>query len=215
MKIRSLKLDCTELDPARFPRSRRKEIAVAGRSNVGKSSLLNTILNRKGIARISKNPGKTQTVNFFEVNDRFYLVDLPGYGYAKVSAELRRKWKRVIFSYIETRRHLAGVVQLIDARHPPSRDDVVMLQHLIDAQRPFLVVFTKADKARRSERVRMLDEFKGYFEDGIQVGIYRKGDTPDDCRGKDRPCRISTLFFSAKTGEGKDDIWRWIEETIA
>lgn len=215
MKIRSLKLACTELDPARFPRSPRPEIAVAGRSNVGKSSLLNTILNRKGIARISKQPGKTQTVNFFVVNDRFYLVDLPGYGYAKVSADMRRTWKRVIFSYIETRRSLAGVVQLIDARHPPSRDDIVMFQHLIDARRPFLVVFTKADKVRRSERGRMIKEFRGYFEDSIEVSIYRPGDMPGDCVGGDRSYRVSTLFFSARTGEGKDDIWRWIEEMIA
>lgn len=215
MQIRSLKLACTVLDPARFPRSQRPEIAVAGRSNVGKSSLLNTILNRKGIARISKHPGKTQTVNFYIVDDRFYLVDLPGYGYAKVSADLRLTWKRIIFSYIETRRHLAGVVQLIDARHPPSRDDIVMLRHLIDAQRPFLVVFTKADKVRRSERGRMLNEFKGHFEDDNLVGIYRTGDTPDDCRGKNHSRRISALFFSAKTGEGKDDIWRWIKEIIA
>jgi GTP-binding protein len=215
LKISSLKLACTELDPARFPRSHRREIAVAGRSNVGKSSLLNTILNRRGIARISKRPGKTQTVNFFVVNDRFYLVDLPGYGYAKVSAGTRRAWKRVIFSYIESRRRLAGVVQLIDARHPPSRDDIVMLQHLIDTGRPFLVVFTKADKVRRSERARLIENFRGCFEGGIEVHTYVPGDGAGDPRVRDPACRVPTLFFSAKTGEGKDDIWRWIGEMIA
>ena len=215
MKIRSLNLACAALDPARFPRSPNPEIAVAGRSNVGKSSLLNTILNKKGVARISNQPGKTQTVNFFIVNDRFYLVDLPGYGYAKVSAEMRRAWKQVIFSYIETRRHLAGVVQLIDARHPPSRDDLVMLQHLIDSDRQFLVVFTKADKIRRSARSRVLEEFRGHFDGDIAVRIYRPEGETDEGRMAERSRSLPALFFSARTGEGKDDIWRWIKEMMA
>lgn len=215
MKFRSLKLDCSAIDAARFPRSRRPEVAVAGRSNVGKSSLINTVFNRRGIARISKQPGKTQTVNFYRADDRFYLVDLPGYGYAKVSAEARRSWKRVIFSYIETRESLAGVVQLIDARHPPSRDDVVMLQHLIDAERRFIVVLTKADKVRRGERARILGTLRGYFDEGFHVGVYRPAAGSGGVSDTESDETVPACFFSAKTGEGANDIRRWIEEMIA
>ena len=214
MKIQSLKLACAALDPARFPRSPRPEIAVAGRSNVGKSSLLNTILNRRGIARISKEPGKTQTVNFYIVNDRFYLVDLPGYGYAKVSLEMRRKWKRVIFSYIETRQRLAGVVQLVDARHSPSDDDLAMTRHLITAERPILVVFTKADKIRRSARNRVLNEFKGCFGNDFAVRPYLPRGAAGGAGEAGGSYAVPVLFFSAKTGEGKDDIRRWIAERM-
>lgn len=195
---------------------------MAGRSNVGKSSLLNTILGRRGAARISKQPGKTRTVNFYLVNDRFYLVDLPGYGYAQVSAEMRRTWKQAIFSYIGHRTSCRGVVQLIDARHPPSRDDLVMIQHLIDAERSFLIVFTKADKVRRSARSRVLAEFRECFTEDIPVRIYRaagaigaRGGAADARAGANGSVAVSALFFSAKTGEGKDDIWRWIGEEMA
>lgn len=214
MKIRTLKLACAALDSKRFPRSSRPEIAVAGRSNVGKSSLLNTILGRRDAARISKQPGKTQTVNFYIVNDRFYLVDLPGYGYARVSEETRRKWRQVIFSYIENRKGLLGVVQLIDARHPPSPNDIVMLQHLVDAGRPFLVVLTKADKVKRSERKKMLGELRGCFDADITVQTYRARDEAGVGEREHSPLVVPVLFFSTKTGEGKDNVRRWIEESM-
>jgi GTP-binding protein len=227
MKIQDLKLVCTALDPKLFPRSPRPEIAVAGRSNVGKSSLLNTVIGRRSAARISKQPGKTQTVNFYLVDERFHLVDLPGYGYAKVSATLREKWKKVIYSYIADRGRLRGVVQLVDARHAPSRDDLVMIQHLIDAERPFIVVFTKADKISRSDRSRMLAAFSGCFDNDFSVGAYRPGGSmtrsatagaasTDGARGADDATdTVPVLFFSSKTGEGKDLLWRWIQEQIA
>ena len=127
MKIKTLTLARTVLDPEQFPRAPWKEIAVSGRSNVGKSSLLNTILGRKNIARVSKEPGKTRTVNFFLVNDRFYLVDLPGYGYAKFAAEMRKRFRRLIVDYLEQRDSIGGVVQLVDSRHPPMKDDLLMI----------------------------------------------------------------------------------------
>ena len=155
MKIRILELAHSSLDYSEFPRTAWSEIAVSGRSNVGKSSLLNTLLGRKNFARVSKDPGKTRTVNFYLVNDRFYFVDLPGYGYARVSISERKKWKKIIFEYFEKRKNLGGIVQLIDVRHEPSRDDLVMLQHLVDSERPFIAVFTKADKISLSRRSRV------------------------------------------------------------
>ena len=190
MKIRKLDIACKTLDPARFPRSPWAEVAVSGRSNVGKSSLLNTLLGRKNIARISKDPGKTRSVNFFAVNDRFYLVDLPGYGYAKVSAELRGKWLDVIEGYVRAREALAGVVQLVDARHPPSKDDEAMIGLLLGAGRPVCVALTKADKIPRSERTRALRDVERIA-----------GGSP-------------VVFFSARTGEGAKEIWKWIEERV-
>ncbi len=207
MKIKSLNLVCTELETSRFPSSPMPEIAVSGRSNVGKSSLLNNLLAKKNIARVSKEPGKTRTINFFLLNDRFYLVDLPGYGYAKVSKEMRFGWQKVIFEYIEERRNLAGVIQLIDSRHPPMKDDLVMIERLIDAERKFLVVFTKSDKIRGNERTAAMKEFRSCF-DGFTIGSPGE----DDRDGKE--CDILVVFSSATTGEGREDIWRWIASRI-
>ncbi len=190
VKILKLHIACKTLDPARFPRSPWAEVAVSGRSNVGKSSLLNTLLGRKNIARISKDPGKTRSVNFFAVNDRFYLVDLPGYGFARVSVELREKWREVIDGYINRRSALRGVVQLVDSRHPPSKEDVATLELLARAGRPVCVALTKADKISRSERASSLRELERVA-----------GGAP-------------VVFFSAKTGEGAKEIWKWIEERV-
>ena len=190
MIIRKLDIARATLDPSRFPRSPWAEIAVSGRSNVGKSSLLNTLLGRKNIARISKDPGKTKSVNFFAVNDRFYLVDLPGYGFARVSEELRARWREVIERYIRERDSLRGVVQLVDSRHPPSADDIRMFELLADAGRPMCVALTKTDKISHSERSRSQRETSRIA-----------GDAPIVC-------------FSAKTGEGAGEIWKWIEERV-
>ncbi len=125
------------------------EIAFVGRSNVGKSSLLNKLLNRRHLARISSQPGKTQLINFFHINEQFYLVDLPGYGYAKVSKEVQATWGPMIESYLIERTPLALIVQLIDIRHPPSREDGLMHNWLAHIGRPCLIVATKADKISR------------------------------------------------------------------
>ncbi len=213
MKIRSLTLACTELDLRRFPSAPFREIAVSGRSNVGKSSLLNTILGRKNIARTSKEPGKTRTVNFFLVNDRFYLVDLPGYGYAKVSAEMRKNWKRLIIDYFETRESIGGVVQLVDSRHPPMKDDLVMLEKLMEMGRPFVVALTKADKVPRGRRQKTLAVLREHLG-GVELGLLadKRPDVGSD--GIEPGCVLPVLFFSAKTGEGKDALWRWIASSV-
>ena len=207
MKIKSLELESTVLDYSKFPSSRMPEVAVSGRSNVGKSSLLNTLLNRKNIARVSKEPGKTRTVNFFVINEKFYLVDLPGYGYAKVSKVQRQGWQRVIAGYLRRRETLTGVVQLIDARHDPTRDDLMLFQKLIDAERDFLIVLTKADKLKRSQRARQVAALRSYFA-GISIGP--AGGTDED----GEPFEVPFVFSSAVTGEGKDVIWKWIADRI-
>jgi GTP-binding protein len=127
------------------------EVAFSGRSNVGKSSLLNRLVRRKALARVSQHPGKTREINFFRVNDAFLLVDLPGYGYARVSKEMRGAWRRLIEGYLRGSEHLRGIVQLIDARHPPSPDDRRMLDFLAELGLPTIVALTKADKLRVRE----------------------------------------------------------------
>jgi GTP-binding protein len=213
VKIRSLAVACTTLDAARFPRSPWKEVAVSGRSNVGKSSLLNTLLERKNFARISNEPGKTRTINFYAVNDRFYLVDLPGYGFARISAETRKDRSKIIDAYLETRPALAGVVQLVDARHAPSKDDVERIERIALTGRPFIVVFTKVDKIPKADRVRALRAFnEGVGEIARVAGIgERRSGTGEGAGGSGA---APALFFSAKTGEGKAELWRWIKERI-
>jgi len=215
LKIRSLNVARTTLDPARFPNSPWAEVAVAGRSNVGKSSVLNTLFERKNYARISKDPGKTRTINFYTVNDRFYLVDLPGYGFARISAETRAGWVKVIHGYIESRPTLAGVVQLIDARHEPSREDVAMIERLVASERQFIIVFTKADKIPKAQRFRTVRDFNGRLAGVARIDVSGK-DYSGAGIGIEPGAGVSVpwIFFSAITGEGKEDLWRWISERI-
>lgn len=176
-----------------IPPCDRPEIAFSGRSNVGKSSLINKVFNRKNLARVSATPGKTATINFFEL-ENIYIVDLPGYGYAKVSKSEKQSWNKLIGGYLSSDRELSLVFQLIDFRHPPTADDVSMVNYLIDGGFPFAVVLTKADKLskkQREERRRALVAELPCAED------------------------ITTIEFSAETGEGVDKIRAIIEEIAA
>lgn len=160
------------------------EIAFAGRSNVGKSSLLNRLIHRKKFARVSNTPGRTREVNFFKVNDAFVLVDLPGYGYARISKERRAEWKPLIESYLEKSEQLRGIVHLLDARHDPTNDDRQMLDFLSDLGVPTIIVLTKIDKLRPAERKRRTGEISstlGLDEDQV-------------------------IPFSAVTGEGRNEL---------
>ena len=130
------------------------EIVLAGRSNVGKSSFINSILGRKNVAYISSKPGKTQTLNFYLIDEQFYFVDVPGYGYAKVSKQEREKFGQIIEEYLTTRENLSLVVLLVDFRHPPSEDDILMYNYLSSYQIPCLVVATKVDKIPKTKRVK-------------------------------------------------------------
>ena len=176
-----------------LPRDGMAEIAFAGRSNVGKSSLINRLFNRKNLAKTSNTPGKTRTLNFYAVNRRYYFVDLPGYGYAKRSQRERQAWGKLIENYVRDRPSLKGFVQLIDARHDPSREDLQMIDWLLSGEKPFLVVATKADKLsgnklrNRLNQTRRILAFHGNFD---------------------------LLPFSATTGRGKDAVWHWIGEVL-
>ncbi len=176
---------------SQMPPSDRIEIAFSGRSNVGKSSLINKIFNRKSLAKVSSVPGKTVTINFFTL-ENIFIVDLPGYGYAKVSKSEKKGWGDLIGGYLENpERDLELVFQLIDMRHAPTKDDIQMINFLIDYEIPFVIVFTKADKLKRTareERLRAFEQEIPCFED------------------------ITCIPFSTVTGEGVDEIRRIIEE---
>jgi GTP-binding protein len=166
------------------PETTLPEIAFAGRSNVGKSSLLNTLVRRKSFARVSGTPGKTREINYFEVNRRFLFVDLPGYGYARVSKERRAEWRPLIESYLRSTPQLRGVVLLLDARHDPSPDDLLMLDFLAEVGTPTVVALTKIDKLTRAqgaERIRAI---------AVAVGL-------DD---------EQVIPFSSVTGAGRDEL---------
>jgi GTP-binding protein len=160
------------------------EVAFAGRSNVGKSSLLNRLVHRKKFARVSNTPGRTREVNFFKVNDAFVLVDLPGYGYARISKERRAEWKPLIESYLKSSPQLRGIVHLLDVRHDPTNDDRQMLDFLGELGVPTIVVLTKIDKLTATERARRVPELSATLGlDADQV-----------------------VPFSAVTGEGRNEL---------
>lgn len=160
------------------------EIAFAGRSNVGKSSLINSLVRRKKLARVSNTPGRTREINFFSVNDEFVLADLPGYGYARISKEARAAWKPLIEGYLRSSPVLRGIVQILDIRHDPTAEDEQMLDFLADLGAPTIVVLTKTDKLTpREAHARVLEISQG-------LGL------PED----------QVIPFSARTGEGRDEL---------
>ncbi len=169
------------------------EIAFGGRSNVGKSSLINRLLRRKSLARVSQHPGKTAEINFYRVNEEFLLTDLPGYGYARVSKEMRSRWATLIEGYLRTSTKLRGIVQLIDARHPPSDSDHEMFAFLADIGLPTIVALTKADKLKLSDLPKCV---AGAARD---LGLDQEQLIP----------------FSAITGTGRDDLAEAIVALLA
>jgi GTP-binding protein len=150
MKVTSSEIVISAVKPAQYPAENLPEIALAGRSNVGKSSFINKMLARKSLARTSSKPGKTQTLNFYIINEVLHFVDVPGYGYAKVSKKEREIWGKMIETYMTTREQLRAVVLLIDVRHPPTKDDVLMYGFLKHYDIPAIIVATKVDKIPKS-----------------------------------------------------------------
>ena len=193
MRVLSARYVKSAMQPEEYPRNGYPEFAFVGRSNVGKSTLLNALLRQKGLAKTSSTPGKTQTINYFEVNEKLYFVDLPGYGFAKVPKTLKAQWNRVMMSYLEDREPLRMVVALLDARHKPSDKDVHMLNLLEEAAVPTLLVATKIDKVKRSERNRNL------------VTIRKALDLEEEA---------IIVPFSAVTGEGTRELWEVIDEHL-
>lgn len=188
MKINQIKLLVSAVSPEQFPSDNLPEIVLVGRSNVGKSSLINCLIERNGFAHTSSKPGKTQTLNFYEVNGVMRLVDVPGYGYARVSQKEREKFGAMIESYLETRQELRGAIQLVDSRHKPTDDDITMHQYLQYYQIPLLTVLTKVDKIKRNQRQKNLKLAVNTLQSNIEA----------------------MQFFSSQTHEGKDEVWRWI-----
>ncbi|MBQ3139162.1 MAG: YihA family ribosome biogenesis GTP-binding protein [Ruminococcus sp.] len=144
---------------SQIPRGDRVEIAFAGHSNVGKSTLINKLFNRKNLARVSSVPGKTATINFYGL-ENIYFVDLPGYGYAKVAKSEKERWSGLIDGYLSSERDIRIVFMLIDMRHAPTKDDLKMIDFLIDTEMPFILVLTKADKLKKMERIKRMEAFK-------------------------------------------------------
>lgn len=182
MQIKTVRLYKSALWSKDWPDLPYPEIAFAGRSNVGKSSLLRTLLKQRKLIRVSSTPGCTRTLNFYLINEKFFFTDLPGYGFAKVAARLREQWGKSIERYLERRKRLKGVVLLIDARHGPTPNDLQLWEWLRYYGRPCIIVLTKADKIGRSERVRILKETQKKLALSDEIPI---------------------IFFSAHTGEGK------------
>ena len=190
MVIKSLELETVCGITSTLPQHKKLEMAFWGRSNVGKSSLLNVLWNRKSMARISAQPGKSQTINYYNVNDLCYMVDLPGYGYAKVSKELASKWMKMIETYLDTSEALRVVFLLIDIRHEPSKKDVEMYRLLYEKGFNPLIIATKADKISKGAKDK-------------QIALIRK------TLGADKETPV--LPFSALNRDGKEEIWEYID----
>ncbi|MGI6722612.1 MAG: ribosome biogenesis GTP-binding protein YihA/YsxC [Anaerovoracaceae bacterium] len=174
MQIKNAELIAVTAKPEQYPPDNMKEIAFAGRSNVGKSSLLNLLTGRKKLARISSSPGKTRTINFYEIDGSFRIVDLPGYGYAKVSRSVSEKWGQMMEAYLENRQGLVKVVQLVDIRHEPTKQDIQMYDYLKYYGLDGIVVATKADKVSRSQRQKNLSAIRkslGMQQDDLLIPV--------------------------------------------
>jgi GTP-binding protein len=186
MQIRSAKFICSAVKPEHYPPADLPEVAFAGRSNVGKSSLINKILNRKKLVRTSKTPGRTQLLNFFEINEIYRFVDLPGYGYAKVPAEVQKRWRPMVENYLTTRVNLRGMVWLLDIRREVSKEDLTLWDWLQAQQLKVIIVITKADKLSKNKRNKQAASI------AKSLGMKTQ----------------ELIQFSAISGEGKDEIWQ-------
>jgi len=194
MKVHNVELVISAVRPAQYPEDGLPEFALAGRSNVGKSSFINKMIGRKSMARISSKPGKTQTLNFYKIEDQLFFVDVPGYGYAKVSKSSREAWSKMIEEYITSRDLLKAVVQIVDLRHPPSDDDCMMYDFLKYYNIPCIVIATKADKIPKGK----WEKHKKMVRDEL-----------------DMEAHDTMIVFSSETGLGFDAAWKEIERRMA
>ena len=193
MVIKEVSLETVCGITSTIPDNQLPEIAFAGKSNVGKSSLINGLMNRKSLARTSSQPGKTQTINFYNINHAMYLVDLPGYGYAKVSESERAKWGKMIENYLHKSKQLKAVFLLVDIRHTPGANDKTMYDWIVYQGYQPIIIATKLDKLKRSQVQKALKE--------VRAGL---GLVPGD----------TVIPFSAQTKQGRDEIWAVMDELI-
>ena len=193
MKINSCELTISAVRQSQYPEGNKPEFLLCGRSNVGKSSFINSIVERKNIARVSSNPGKTQTLNFYYVNEAFYIVDVPGYGYANVSEEIRQKFGKMIEEYLEHRECLERVFMLIDFRIKPTQDDLLMYNFLNYHNLPVTIVATKVDKVSKNDRDKQIKA----INETLNI---KEGD--------------NLVLFSSRTRLGKSEIQNQISEIL-
>lgn len=193
MKVHHAEIVISAVQPEQYPKTKLPEIALAGRSNVGKSSFINTLIDRKSLARTSGKPGKTQTLNFYLIEEALHFVDVPGYGYAKVSKVERAKWGQMIETYLTEREQLQAVVSLIDMRHAPTEDDINMYNFLKYYNIPVIVVATKCDKIPRGK----WNKHESMIKKSLNF------ESTDDF-----------IVFSSETKEGKDKAWAAIEKFL-
>ena len=193
MQVNNVDLTISAVEPKQYPATDYPEIALVGRSNVGKSSLTNVLINRRNFAHTSSQPGKSQTLNFYTVEDQLYFVDVPGYGYAKVSKKERERFGQMIEEYLTQRQQFRGVIELVDGRHKPTDDDISMYQWLAYYNIPTLIVGTKIDKVKPNARNRAKNDIVRAFELDQSTPL---------------------VLFSAVKKQGQDQVWDWIEERI-
>ncbi|KPB05500.1 MULTISPECIES: ribosome biogenesis GTP-binding protein YihA/YsxC [unclassified Bacillus (in: firmicutes)] len=193
MKVTQAEIVISAVKPEQYPSELLPEFALAGRSNVGKSSFINKMINRKNLARTSSKPGKTQTLNFYLINEMLHFVDVPGYGFAKVPKSERDAWGRMMETYLTSREQLRAVLQIVDLRHPPSKDDVTMYEYLKHYELPVVVIATKADKIP-----------KGKWQKHLKVIRETLGMDKED----------ELILFSSETGQGKDEVWGMLQKRM-
>lgn len=193
MKVTQAEIVISAVKPEQYPSELLPEFALAGRSNVGKSSFINKMINRKNLARTSSKPGKTQTLNFYLINEMVHFVDVPGYGFAKVPKSERDAWGRMMETYLTSREQLRAVLQIVDLRHPPSKDDVTMYEYLKHYELPVVVIATKADKIP-----------KGKWQKHLKVIRETLGMEKED----------ELILFSSETGQGKDEVWGMLQKRM-
>ncbi|MGE3539731.1 MAG: ribosome biogenesis GTP-binding protein YihA/YsxC [Candidatus Tectimicrobiota bacterium] len=194
MKILSAAFLASAVAPEQYPRQPLPEVAFAGRSNVGKSSLINTLVHRKNLVKTSATPGKTQAINFFVVNEQFFLVDLPGYGYARVPREVQAHWRPMIETYLRQRTTLRAVVHIVDLRHPPTEQDQQLRVWLLHHRHLTITVATKADQVKRSQRAGQIEH--------IRRGLALLPEEP-------------VLLFSSQNREGRFQLWGRLEALLS
>ncbi|MCX7923375.1 MAG: ribosome biogenesis GTP-binding protein YihA/YsxC [Clostridia bacterium] len=193
MIVKNAKFELTAVKPEQYPDIGIPEVAFVGRSNVGKSSIINTLCNRRNLARVGSTPGVTKEINFYNIDDKLHIVDLPGYGYAGVSKGKKSSWSRVIETYLNTREELKLIIMLVDIRHSPSNEDKMMYGWLIENEVPHIVVATKVDKISRSQVQGRLADIKQTLE--LSEGI-------------------KLIPYSSETKQGRDEVWGEIDSMV-